>query len=98
MELGEEKIPEDEDNDCSQQNREVPQDQAERDGVEQEGCGKRPAWNAEVSEDRQDQERGEQERHPNGLRPFEGEKGEGKEGQQGIGRVAESHQVLAWLC
>lgn len=54
MELWVEKIPEDEDSDRSQKDREVPEDQAEGDGVKKESCGKRPTGNAGVGGDGQD--------------------------------------------
>jgi len=72
MEIWVEKITENEDDDGPQKDGKVPEDQAESDGVEQEGCGKCPTRNAGVGEERQDEERGEQEGYPDGLCPFEG--------------------------
>lgn len=95
MEIWVEKITENEDDDGPQKDGKVPEDQAECDGVEQEGCGKCPARNAGVGEEGQDEERGEQEGYPDGLRPFEGQEGEWQEGEQGVGWVAEGHQILA---
>ncbi len=56
MEIWVENITENEEEDGPQKDGKIPEDQAESDGVEQEGGGKCPARNAGVGKEGQDEE------------------------------------------